>query len=384
MNKIRILLVSLLKPIDDTRMYGKLGRTLSSLPGAEIHVCGYKTPPPAGPPGFFFHPLFRFRRLSPARLLAPARYLRLLFRLRPSLVLVCTHELLLPSVLYKLVTGSRLIYDVQENYALNIRTQPVYPPVVRPLLAGLVRLTERSSAPFVDHFLLAERSYARELPFLGRGYTVVENKLASAPEGKKKRDVRVQVGPGPVRLLYSGTISRLNGVFEVVRLCRQLREVHPGVELRIIGYCPQPDVLTELRQAIAGKPYITLTGGDWLVPHPDILAAIGQSDIGLLPYRPHPSTFSCVPTKLFEYMGHALPLLLQQNPAWEPLVNRHQAGLFLDFVNPDPVALFGKIEKAIFYPAGSPAEVFWESEAPKVLRVVKEVLNGKARFLKAS
>jgi glycogen synthase len=375
MKKIRVLLVSLLKPVNDTRMFEKLGQTLSQLPEAEIHICGYEAPPPTAPEAFRFHPLFRFRRLGTGRIFAQYRYWRLLLRLRPAVLIVGTHELLLTSLLYKLRHGGRLLYDVRENYALNIRSQAVYPPVLRQVLAGLVRLTEHVSSRFVDHYLLAEQSYAHQLPFLGQKFTVLENKVprtsAVLTPGK---GVVPDLGQPRLRLLYSGTISRLFGVFEAVDLCRRLRQVHPGVELTIIGYCSQPEVLDELRQTLADKPYITLIGGDQLVPHPEIIKQIRQSHFGLLPYRPHPSTSACIPTKLYEYMGHTLPMLIQYNPVWQPLVERHQAGLFLDFPQADPAEVLSRVANATFYKAGAPEEVFWDAEAPRFLQLMTTLL----------
>lgn len=379
MKKTKVLLVSLLKPIDDTRMYGKLGRTLRRLPNAEIHICGYTAPLPADLEGLVFHPLFSFRRLSPGRFLAQAHYLQFLHRLRPDLIIVCTHELLLPSLMYKALTGARLVYDVQENYGLNLRSQQVYPAGVRELMAGTVRLAERLSSSFVDHYLLAEKSYVRELPFVDQKFTVLENKVYALAPPPNKKNIRVEVHQKPLRLLYSGSISRLYGVFEAVELCRRLRELHPGVEITIIGYCSQPQVLAELRQILAEMPFITLIGGDHLVPHTDILACIQAADLGLLPYRPHPSTFSCIPTKLFEYLAHTLPFLIQNNPTWEPLVHHYQAGLFIDFAQPDPNALLRQIENALFYPAGAPAEAFWETEAPHLLAAIREVIHSYER-----
>lgn len=373
MKKIRVLLVSLLKPIDDPRMYGKLGRTLRGLPAVEIHVCGYSAPLPADQEGIIFHPLFSFQRLSAGRLLAQARFLRLLHRLRPELILVCTHELLLPSLLYKALTGALIVYDIQENYALNLRTQQNYPAGFRQVLAGSVRLAERLSAQFVDHFLLAEKSYVRELPFLGKNYTVLQNKVFSQLPTQTRRNITIDTQK-PFRLLYSGSISRLYGVFEAVELCHRLRQLHPGVEMTIIGYCSQPKVLAELKESLAYKPYINLIGGDRLVPHADILACIRSADLGLLSYRPHISTFACVPTKLFEYLAHTLPFLIQHNPTWEPLVHRHRAGLFINFAQPDPSALLEVLKGNVFYPAGAPDEALWENEAPHLLKVIRNLI----------
>src|SRR5687767_11228246 len=103
MIKTRILLASVLKPVNDARMFHKLGLSLSKLPGSEVHIAGFAAPIPAAPAHVFFHPLFAFRRLAAGRLLVPFRYLRLLFRVQPTVIVAGTFELLLPSLLYKLL-----------------------------------------------------------------------------------------------------------------------------------------------------------------------------------------------------------------------------------------------------------------------------------------
>lgn len=41
MKKRRIVLASILKPVDDTRMTEKLGATLAQVEGNEVYVIGY-------------------------------------------------------------------------------------------------------------------------------------------------------------------------------------------------------------------------------------------------------------------------------------------------------------------------------------------------------
>ncbi|UOQ77135.1 hypothetical protein MUN84_22250 [Hymenobacter sp. 5516J-16] len=43
---LTILLASVLKPLDDTRMLGKFGRTLASRTGTQVHVAGRLAPSP--------------------------------------------------------------------------------------------------------------------------------------------------------------------------------------------------------------------------------------------------------------------------------------------------------------------------------------------------
>ncbi|QNP54166.1 glycosyltransferase [Hymenobacter qilianensis] len=180
-----------------------------------------------------------------------------------------------------------------------------------------------------------------------------------------------------LRLLYSGTISELNGVFEALELTRLLQAVWPQVRLTIIGFCQQPDLLRRLHNAMAASNnVVTLIGGETLVPHEQIVDAIRQSHIGLLPYRPHASTWRCRPTKLFEYLAHGLPVLIPPNPLWEELVSKHHAGLVLDFdrlTAATVAAACGALAGHQFYPNGIPTEVFWNSEAHKLNRVIDSI-----------
>jgi len=384
-----VLLASVLKPLDDTRMYGKLARSLAAvLPvPAGVWVAGRQAPPPAASATFQFASLLHSSRLSLGRLLAQGRYWRLLRQVRPTLVVVTAPELLPLTLLWqRLGHGRQFIYDIQENYALNIRSQGVYPAGLRELLAGLLRRIETAAAHRAAALLLAEASYATELPFLqsrpaGR-VLLLENKYQPQPGEVLPRTAHpLPAGNEPLRLLFSGTISELNGVREAIALARQLRVVSAwpgGVRLTIIGFCQQPELLAELqRLAVAEADWLTLIGGAELVPHARLVAEIGRSHLGLLPYRPHPSTERCRPTKLFEYLAHGLPVLVPPNPLWAGLVRQYSAGLVVDFGQPAAAAAHVAVAlpTANFYPAGPPTDdVLWAGEGKKLGHLLKSLL----------
>ncbi|WP_167852185.1 glycosyltransferase family protein [Hymenobacter elongatus] len=379
MQPTTFLLASVLKPLDDTRMYGKFGRTLVSRAGERhtVHVAGRQaTLPPDAPPGLHFHSLLRGSRLSWERLGAQGRYWRLLQRLRPDIVIVHAPELLPLTLLWQLLNRRRaFLYDVRENYALNIRTQQVYPAWLRGLLVGVVRGLETVAARRAAGILLAEHSYADELPFAESSRTVVlENKFQPEP-GQLLAAAAHALPPrhAPLHLLYSGTISALNGVFEAVALTHKLRHFWPAAHLTIIGFCQRPEVLTKLRTTVAASPEtVTLVGGDTLVPHAQIVAAIRRSHLGLLPYQRHDSTWRCVPTKLFEYLANGLPVLVPHNPRWAALVQAHGAGLAVSFPD-EPMAQLADRLTACFYSQGIPQDVFWASEATKLWELLDTI-----------
>ncbi|WP_276499511.1 glycosyltransferase [Pontibacter litorisediminis] len=376
MSETRVLLASLLKPVNDTRMYEKLGLSLSKFAETQVDIAGFQAPlPVTAPANLHFHPIFDFKRLSLDRFRAQQKYKQLLRQLKPHLIIACTHELLLASLSYCQKYGAQLVYDVQENYTLNLTSQENYPPLLRQLLALGVAQAERKASQSIAHFLLAEESYADELPFLQKGkYTVIGNKYKPAP-GYTLPATPVQVAQQPLRLLYSGTIAEVYGVFEAVSFAEALHELEPSTSLTIIGYSARSHTLQQLKERIKGKRYIKLIGGDKLVPHQQILEQVQESNLGLLPYQPHPSTERCIPTKLYEYVAHALPVLVQQNPLWQSITAAYQAGIAIDFRQAPPQDLLPRIRQSQFYTSGIPAEVFWETEEAKLLEIIKDTLS---------
>jgi glycosyltransferase involved in cell wall biosynthesis len=373
-----LLLASVLKPLDDTRMFGKFGRTLASRPELSVHVAGRRAAhPPDAPPNLHTHELLAGSRLSLDRLKAQWRYWRLLRQLKPRLVIVHAPELLPLTLLWRRLGSKRhFIYDVRENYALNILTQQVYPRWVRRALAGVLRRVETAAARRAAKIILAERSYADELPFAAPERTVIlENKYQPQPGEIAPAKTQVLPTPDePLRLLYSGTISKLNGVFEAISFAQKLREQWPAAHLTIIGFCQQPEVLAQLRTIVAADPGITLIGGAELVPHARIVAEIKRSHLGLLPYHEHASSARCMPTKLFEYLANGLPILTPPAALWTEVVDELQAGMIVSFQPPFETPNFvERLRAQHFYPDGIPAEAFWQAEAAKLWRIVDSI-----------
>ncbi len=361
-------------------MRGKFAETLLARPGVQVHVAGRAAAATAEEfGGVHRHRLFAGARLSLGRLLAQYRYWWLLGWLRPALVVVHAPELLPLTLLWQglgRVLGQRrqFIYDIRENYALNVRTQQVYGGGLRRVLAAGLRWVEGAAAQQAAAVILAEASYADELPFLAAlppaRVLVLENKYQPQP-GEPPPPARPAPAPTePLRLLYSGTISELNGVHEALALAAALHGRWPGgARLTVVGCCQQPALLTELQALAAQHPeWLTLRAGAAPVPHAEIVNEIRRTHFGLLPYRPHPSTWRCRPTKLFEYLAQGLPVLLPPNALWTDLATAHRAGISLNFE--DAPAAAAAVQAAAtawdFYPAGPPPQASWASEDKKL------------------
>lgn len=367
MKKRRIVLASILKPVDDTRMTEKLGVSLAQVEGNEVYVIGYPSRTQTSPDSITSLPLQPFTRISFGRMLAPLAVFKKCIQVKPELLIVNTHELLIVGVVNRILFGTKILYDIQENYARNILHTTAFALPLRPLLAGWVRLNEMLLTPLFHGVLLAEKCYENELPFVRLKSLVLENK-AVVPVNFKR-----QPPTDKIKIVFTGTLAESTGVFHAINLTQKLHQLNSKIELEIIGYCAITSTLTKIRSAIAGSAYIKLTGGEQLVPHQQILEAIRTANFGFICYPIAPHTRNKVPTKLFEYLACKLPILLQSEPKWVDLCTPCKAAIVVDFDNPDLPKILAQMNEPFY--TSRPVNVTWREEEERFLVLVNNFLT---------
>jgi hypothetical protein len=364
--KRKIAIASILKPVNDTRTAEKIAQSLADTRQFEVHVFGF--PADALPAqSFVVHSHSPFKRLSFTRIIVPWITFRKIYSLKPALLIISTHELIGPALLLKTITGCKIVYDVQENYFRNILHTLAFPFFIRPLLAIYVRIKEILSALFIDHFFLAEKAYDRELWFIGKRFTILENKL-KRPEYFRMRKRNAN------RLLFSGTLAETTGVFKAIEIANQLHSLDQRITLTIVGYCPQQFTLNKIKKTIEGHSHLRLIGGNKLISHHEILTQIEQADAGIIAYPDNPSTINSIPTKLYEYLGYRLPILLTYHPVWTKICMPYSAAIVFDPTRIDAPRILETLKHSQFYTL-EPTDVYWDSEQPRLIRQVLFLLN---------
>jgi len=310
MKKRRIVLASILKPVNDTRMFEKMGVSLAQSGQYEVHIIGYPSDSSIGDPNVHFHPLPRFKRLSIARVIARIKALKFIIEVKPELLIVTTHELLEVAILIRILFGTKIIYDIQENYWRNILFTDAFPKIIRPLIALFVRLKEWMASPFFSQFLLAEKCYENELGFIKNKFAVIENKCKVPPGFQRKPNKEF------IELIFTGTIAESTGIFQAITLAKKLHAAESKIRLTIIGYCSRQKVLLQIEDEVSKNPFIRLIGGKNLVSHSVIMSAIATANFGIISYPISRHTENRIPTKLYEYLACQLPILLQNHKPW--------------------------------------------------------------------
>jgi glycosyltransferase involved in cell wall biosynthesis len=350
----KIVFASLLKPIDDTRMYEKMAVPLANAhPEWQIYVIGRK--PIKMPPdsqNIHLFPLENVGRGVFKRIKATLKYLKILLKVKPQVSISNSIEFQLVNCLNKILFGSKILYDIQENHWRNILYLRTYPTLFKIPLGLFVRFLEYLISPFISHFLLAEKCYEKELTFIGKRYTILENKFTPPANWQfaNKTNIRISLQQPEIRLLYTGTISTDYGVFDAVAFVQALQKIIPQITFYIVGYAAKNSELQQLKTQIAHSSFIHLIGGSELVPHNVILAHIAQAHIGLLPYRINGSNQNRIPTKLYEYLAYQLPMIISNNPIWEKVCEPYQAAIFTNFSKTNNAKhLTKKISNTFFY-----------------------------------
>lgn len=379
-----IVIASVLKPTDDTRMFEKMGVSLARSDKYEVHIIGYPSRAKSEEHGVHFHMLLKFKRISLSRIAARLKVLKITIKVKPELLIVTTTELLGVALLIRIFFGVKIIYDIQENYWRNILFAEAFPKLIRPIIASLVRVKEWITAPLFSRFLLAEKCYVNELDFIGNKYLVIENKC-KVPEGfQRKPDKNF------IQLIFTGTIAESTGIAKAIELSKKLHAVEPKIRLTILGYCLQSEFLRKIEQEVSNNSFINLVGGKELVSHSAIMDAISTANFGIVYYPLSPHTKNKIPTKLYEYLTCQLPILLQEHKPWTEMCEPFEASININFEQPDIESILIKIGSRNFYSKIPSSQVrddtnlnqdqllpsyqlTWESEEKKLLTLINNI-----------
>lgn len=360
-----VLISSVLKPINDTRLYEKIGQSLAKKAALDVHICGFVSDVPKDK-NITFHPLFNFKRLAIYRFLSYWKYAILILKVKPNIIICNTFELQLINTIYKILFGAEYYYNLEENYFKNIRYTNHFPIAIRFVLSHAVRLKERVLHPFVNHYFSAEKCYLFEMPFIEKKATTLLNKfnLTNTPTPQLKNDSKEH-------FIYSGTIAEQYGIFDVIKLIKSLHTIEPKIKLTIIGYCANDTTLHLVNEAIKNYSFIKLIGGEKRVNHHYVLEQIQLADFGVICYHNNPSTANCFPTKLYEYLHYKLPIINLTENIWSNRPVLNTAVLTINTTTENTNTILDNIKSHQFYKNNVTQDLYWETEEKKLFHILR-------------
>ncbi|MCD2195814.1 glycosyltransferase [Actinomycetospora endophytica] len=241
--------------------------------------------------------------LVAATILVAARHLRRRYRLVQihSLPDVLVLAGLLPRAL-----GARVLLDLQECmpefFATKFGVGPTH-PVVR-----LLEVLEQRAIAVADH-AITPTEQMRET-FVGRGAdparvtTVMDGADPGVFVPPAERET---AGTGTFTLISHGTVEEHYGLDTVLRSVARLRGRIPGLRLEVYGDGSDLPRLRHLAENLDIVGLVAFSGR--FVPMPDLVAALGRADIGVLAVRPDPFRDVALPGKVFDFVAMGLPVV---------------------------------------------------------------------------
>ncbi|MEQ9404999.1 MAG: hypothetical protein RIM99_15510 [Cyclobacteriaceae bacterium] len=348
----KIAIASTLKPVDDVRAFEKIAQSIAKTNKYEVNIIGNSGKKESNHPGIRFYPHFVKKRSFISRWFIREKALLTLFKIKPRILIITTHELINTSLLLKLLTGCKVIYDVQENYERNLGSISNYP--LSNLAGKLIRLKERFSRLFVSQYWLAEKCYLDELPFSKSKSIVIENKAKSEPA--------VMTKEGQFNVLFSGTISNYSQPIQAIHLYEKIAKIIPDSTLTIIGQCHDKSLAKTLAKHTDKNARIKLIISEHPISHQDIISRIFDSDLGIISYQENDAIRNKVPTKLYEYSRYKLPYLIQTGTSWEVKSRELGGAIPINFSNPNLNFIIKQLKKTEqLHLHHYPKEETWES-----------------------
>ncbi|NME69837.1 glycosyltransferase [Flammeovirga aprica] len=368
----KIVLASVLKPVDDTRVYEKFGKSLAKLEDTEVIIFGTQSNDAS------LYKLEKNVRFEPydineksTRSNVGRLFHALLKKEQPESVIIHTIELLPFLVWYKITNkNAGIYYDILENYPLNFTAQSYYSNTFKYLLAFGANAIEKLSFPFIDYIFSAEKTYLEEKSLPKDKTIVLENKYV--PILPKIEKVKSET----VHIIFCGTLSKAFGVMEFLNFVANIGSCKSqlNIKFKIIGKAYEEDVIKRIEK-YAEKYSIETVGITAFVPHLTIIKAMQEADFVALPYPSNPSTQHCIPTKMYECMAMGIPMLIQNNPFWERITTPYQAGVFMDFNSCNIQELIDRIKVFEAYKNGINKNALWKTEEQKLLNIYSRKNN---------
>jgi glycosyltransferase involved in cell wall biosynthesis len=227
----------------------------------------------------------------------------------------------------------RVVYSTHEDFAAKMELRDEIPRWLRGFAGRAVRVLERTLAHLCDGTVVTQIGLVEKY---GRKAILVENApLTRGPVVEQAREHYAELTPQHYpSLVYSGGLTLDRGLMRMLDLLLELRRGR-NWRLKLVGWF-HPANLESLARRHPAWPHVDYTGH---VSHALSLAHIRAATFGLVLLDDIADYRYTSPNKLYEYMALETPFVASDFINWRRSVDGTQAGLFVDQLDTDGIAL---------------------------------------------
>jgi glycosyltransferase involved in cell wall biosynthesis len=252
--------------------------------------------------------------------------------------------LLFISPLIHLLSGRPVIYDVLESTADFIEIKDDIPKIVRYLLAWTFRWLEPALARLQSGLIFADDQIAKAF----QQAKCPKTTLFNFPEQsflEVASNAMQKPHPRQFMVLYLGGLKRPRGTALMLEAFQKVLDVIPQAKLFLVGPFAPSSLEEEMRSEIDRRfitSSVTITGA---VPFAQIGEYLSQAAVGWIPFQSITKYQKNIPTKLFEYMAYAIPVVSSDLLSVQPFIENpsaHTKAIIDLLSNPDWAEQLGK------------------------------------------
>jgi hypothetical protein len=325
----RVAIVTSIHPDFDSRIW-KHAKCLAAR-GHTVHlICPWKIADGNTLSGVRFHSFARVWSRRTRWLQVPARLLHKLVPILHEIDLVHFHDIDILPWMSLIATLKPVVYDIHENYAEEMLVRDWIPHGLRKLLAFVVRWTQLSLAWQIRHVVLAvpaqERDFGRRKfnRIYIKNFASLELLASVADDYPSRADA----------VVFTGSHYAENGSLLLLDIAERALTACPGVQF----YTADRFASSHFRDLVLSEIERRGLRNVVLLPNVDphrLMSTLNRATMAILPNLRVWKQINAIPTKLFEYMAAALPVIASDLPYQTEVINGNQAGLLARPEDPD-------------------------------------------------
>jgi len=284
--------------------------------------------------------------------------------------------------LKRLPQRPKIIYDVHESYADLIRDHaPFFLKPIKYLHSLYVERWELKNARQYHAIITTEEyvlnRFKENAPLIPAAIIFNYSYFLPGPEPAKET-------PKIYDAIYSGTISRLRGIYEIVDAVRFIKQSRPNIKVIVIGSF----VSQKLKHRIVTLVKKYNLAGNLIIHEPVPFEKIGTfynaCKTGLCIVHPVKIHTNAVFIKTFEYMAFGLPVIGSNFGTIAGYIRSADAGITVDPLQPAAIghAIMKLLDSPALYEKYSNNGQYavrekynWLHEEPKLLSLYQTILS---------
>ena len=238
---------------------------------------------------------------------------------------------LIPAGLLLRILGKKVIYDVHEDYPLNIKSRYWLPLWTRKTVAWIFEHFENFFARYFNCIVSATPAIAKKFESINKNTAVVQNfpQLDELSASEKENSWQDRLNA----VTYVGAIDYSRGIREIVEAIGLVKKKH-NARLILAGDFSPESIKNEIK-TLPGWKNVEYKGFLYRDKLTELLRVVKA---GLVLLHPEPEFQVSYATKLFEYMSASIPVIASDFPLWKDILLQAGCGLLVDPLDPQAIA----------------------------------------------